>query len=201
MTPAPETGGALRPGFPDPVFDAQATFRAVLDAFAYPGRVREIGVELDPPAPLDAASAALALTLFDADTRIWLDPAIMSGAVPDYLRFHCGVPFAAAADARFAMVAAPAAMPILADFDIGEDRYPDRAATLVIQLPSLIAGPETTWIGPGIDGAVTVRLAGLPPAFWRQWADNHALYPLGVDVVFASGGTLVGLPRGVAVEG
>lgn len=200
MSSSVHTTSALKPGFSDPVFDAQAAFRAVLGAFSYPGRVHEIGAELDPPPPFDPATAALALTLLDADTRVWLDPAAKSGAAPEFLRFYCGTPFSDEAAAHFALIAKPDTMPALGVFKIGEDRYPDGAATLVIQLPSLTAGPETVWTGPGIDGATTVRAGGLPPDFWRQWADNRALYPLGVDVVLTSGTTIIGLPRGIAVE-
>src|SRR5260370_27912876 len=86
----------LAPGFRDPVHDAQATFRAILDALAHPGRIVERPVALagPAPAPLGDAAAAIALTLCDIDTPIWLDPGPAGCA--HYLRFHCCAPLSAA---------------------------------------------------------------------------------------------------------
>ena len=61
------------PGFTDPVTDAQATFRAVLDAMARPGTIHSAGECLAAPAPLDRATAAVLLTLVDHETPLWLD--------------------------------------------------------------------------------------------------------------------------------
>lgn len=192
----------LKPGFADPVFEAQTTFRTLLNAFAYAGRPGMLSTRLDPPHPLGPASAAVALTLFDFETPVWLDAAAAAGGVPDYLRFHTGAPLVAEEGrARFALIADAMQMPPLDRFAIGEDRYPDRSATLIVQVPSLAAGPAVTWRGPGIDGARAVSIAGLPEGFWTQWADNHALYPLGVDIIFTAGQALIGLPRGIEAEG
>lgn len=202
MTLSSPTAEALKPGFADPVFDAQATFRAALDALAYPGRVRETGVALDAPAPLSPASAALLLALADFDTPVWLDAAADTEAVRSYIRFHCGAPVTARPEeARFAIIADAANFSGFAAFSIGEDRYPDRSATLLIEVPSLTGGPAATWAGPGIDGSIGTAIDGLPQAFRDGWADNHALYPLGVDVIFTSGTALTGLPRSIKVEG
>ena len=64
-----------RPGFADPVADAQSCFRAVLDATSRPGTVKAAGTGLRPPVPLDPATAAVLLTLADADTPLGLDEA------------------------------------------------------------------------------------------------------------------------------
>ena len=58
---------------------------------------------------------------------------------------------------------------------------------LALALP-LLALP----LSPGRAGAAD---------FWQAWADNHALFPCGVDVVFAAGSQLLALPRSIAVEG
>jgi alpha-D-ribose 1-methylphosphonate 5-triphosphate synthase subunit PhnH len=70
----------------------------------------------------------------------------------------------------------------------------------VIQLPALRGGPTLTLRGPGIDGSATASLAGLGDAFWSEWTANRALFPCGVDVVFAAGSELLALPRSIAVE-
>jgi len=193
--------GRLKPGFAAPVFDSQSSFRALLDAMSYPARIHALDIAIDAPPPLGPATTLLALTLFDFDTVVWLDGAAAAAEVPDYLKFHCGCPITAQpVEAQFGLVADPAAMPVLDSFAIGEDRYPDRSATIIIQVPSLTDGPETTWTGPGIRSPFKVRIAGLPEGFWAQWAGNAELYPLGVDLVFVCGHEIVGLPRGVTVE-
>lgn len=196
------TAPLLKPGFADPVFEAQAAFRCLLNAMSYAGRVHAFETSLDAPGPLAAATAAIALTLFDFDSPVWLDAGAAQGSVPGFLKFHCGSPVCSnLVDARFAVITDPSRMPALDSFAIGEDRYPDRSATLIVQVESLTEGPSSTWTGPGIDGSREVRLAGLVEGFWEQWSLNHELYPLGVDIIFASAGSVVGLPRSVRVEG
>lgn len=49
--------------------------------------------------------------------------------------------------------------------------------------------------GPGIDSQIEIAMAGLPPDFMELWADNHALYPLGIDLVLTDKAKMVALPR------
>jgi alpha-D-ribose 1-methylphosphonate 5-triphosphate synthase subunit PhnH len=187
-------------GLADPAHDSQRLFRAVLEAFSHPGRIVRLP---DPPraaAPLSRATTAFLLTLVDRDTPLWLAPAFDTPAVCDFVRFHTGAAIARQpADALFAVLT-PEGMPPIDSFPIGTDPYPDRSATLVVELPSLTGGPERHWRGPGIEDRQAVGLAGLPDSFWTQWAANRALFPCGVDLVFATGSDLLALPRSIAVE-
>ncbi|MFN8720679.1 MAG: phosphonate C-P lyase system protein PhnH [Rhodospirillales bacterium] len=190
----------LAPGFADPVHDAQAAFRGVLDALSTPARIVTLAAPPAVPAPLMPATVALCLTLVDYETPLWLDgPA---AAADGFLRFHCGCPIAASpADARFAVVTDPLAMPGLHEFAPGEDLYPDRSATLLVQVAGFGEGRALRLTGPGIRGSAELRVAGLPDGFAAAWADNATLYPLGVDVVLVAGDRVVGLPRTVRMEG
>ncbi len=187
-------------GLVDPPHDSQRLFRAVLEAFSHPGRIVHL---TDPPAaaaPLNQATTAFVLTLVDRDTPLWLAPAFDTEAVRDFVRFHTGAPIATRpAEALFA-VATLDGMPSLDSFPVGTDPYPDRSATIVIELPSLTRGPELKWRGPGIPDRQTVGLPGLSASFWQGWTANRALFPCGVDLVFAAGSDLVALPRSIAVE-
>src|SRR5262249_20099818 len=78
---------ALAAGFDDPAFAAEATFRRIRDASAGPGSIHELPVTVAPPSPLSPGAAAVALTLFDQDTPIWLDGSLIIRPVTDWLRF------------------------------------------------------------------------------------------------------------------
>jgi alpha-D-ribose 1-methylphosphonate 5-triphosphate synthase subunit PhnH len=195
---------SLAAGFDDSAHEAQQIFRAVLDAFAHPGRIVALPSTIEAPAPLSLATAAFLLTLVDRETPLFLAPAFSTDETIRYVRFHTGAPVVLRkADAVFAVISADgAALPdeCLGGFAIGSDAWPDRSATVVIELPSLHGGPRRTLRGPGIEDTAEIEVAGLDDSFWAEWAANRELFPCGVDVVFAAGTELLALPRGIAVE-
>ena len=190
----------LAPGLANPSHDAQGLFRAILEATSHPGRIVSLPAAPVGPGRLSCAAAAYLLTLADRDTPVWLADEFDGPDVRDFLRFHAGTPLVTPrGDATFAVLGTATPQPF-DGFSVGSDSYPDRAATLVIELPDLRGGPATAWRGPGIDGHASVALAALPESFWFDWAANHALFPCGVDLVFAAGTELCALPRSIAVE-
>jgi len=193
--------GNLMAGLPDPVLDSQSIFRSTLRAMSYPGRRQSVNADVPSPDPLDRATVALCMTLLDVETPVWLDARSDTVAVTDHLRFHCGAPLVREpADARFVVVTAPADMPRLSAFDAGDDQYPDRSATLLIQVVSLDRGPAVRLTGPGVKDHSVLFADGLPAWFWDDWATNGQLFPTGVDVILTCGDDIVGLPRGIKGE-
>jgi alpha-D-ribose 1-methylphosphonate 5-triphosphate synthase subunit PhnH len=192
----------LLPGFDTPVFGSQAAFRTILQALARPGRVADCGVEATPPPALGPAMTAVALTLVDADTPVWLAPALRGTATRTYLGFHCNAPIVTAPEAASFAFAPAAEMPELASLAQGTARYPDRSATLVVEVEALDTGAAGGWrlTGPGIADTARLPAAGLPAAFARRWAANRAQFPCGVDLILTCGERLAGVPRTTRVE-
>ena len=184
------------PGFADPVAEAQTTFRAVLDAMARPGRLHHVGKTARPPAPLAHATAALLLTLVDAETPLWLAPAFAPAR--DWVVFHTGAKLAEnPAAAAFAVADA---LPDLSMLRSGSDEVPEQSATLLLQVAGFASGQRLRLSGPGLREPATLTVAGLPADFAARWADNHALYPRGIDLLLIAGAALVALPRSVRVD-
>ncbi|SMF80433.1 alpha-D-ribose 1-methylphosphonate 5-triphosphate synthase subunit PhnH [Tistlia consotensis] len=189
-----DPSGLLRPGFAEPTLDAQRCFRILLDAMAHPGRIAELPVAIEPPPGLMAASAALCLTLLDAETPFWLDPAAAGAEAAAWLRFHCGCPLAAdSRQAAFALVAGTA--PDLTRFAEGDDLAPEASATLIWQVERLEESGPLVLTGPGIERKRALGLAPLAEGFLEAWAANGALFPCGLDLVLVCGGRLAALPR------
>lgn len=191
----------IDPGFADPTRGSQSVFRAVMDAVARPGLIAELGFAPKAPAPLARAAGAVALTLFDFETPVWIDPQLADGPVLSWLRFHCGCPITTdPMQAAFALVSDAATAPALSAFNPGDAKYPDRSTTVVIEVQSLEGGAPVRLTGPGIKGERIVSPAGLPEGFWAQLADNNAGFQFGVDVLLAAGDRLMALPRSVRVH-
>jgi alpha-D-ribose 1-methylphosphonate 5-triphosphate synthase subunit PhnH len=191
----------IRPAFQDPVRDSQIVFRRVMDAVARPGSQADLGAIVEPPAGLDAAAAAVALTLFDFETRIWLDPALRGGEAEAWLRFHCGCPLTSDPDqAAFALISEEKAAPALSAFNPGDAKYPDRSTTVIVQVESLDGGQTVTLTGPGIKDSATVAPKGLPEGFWKQMQDNNSKFQFGVDVLIVSGQALIATPRSSHIQ-
>ncbi len=198
MIPAP----ALAGGLADPVFESQRIFRGVLDALSRPGRIVDLGAPAQAPEPLTAGTAAILATLADDTTPVWLDPAAAAGAAPAWVGFQTGAPIVAGPeDAVLAVVADAGAMPAFADFALGTAEYPDRSATLIVQVAALDGGPLLVLAGPGIKGTSAIAPTGLPADFVARMGANRALFPRGIDLFLVAGSRIAGLPRSVVVRG
>lgn len=183
-------------GFADKVLSAQSTFRSVMDAMARPGSVQRIRPASGAPAPMMRGTAAIALTLFDHDTPVWLDSAMSETAdVAKWLKFHTSAPVIADMSAcSFAVVGDVQTLPSLDRFALGSNEYPDRSATLILQVGSLTSGPAWQLTGPGIEG-VAVLQATIRQNLFERLAVNAALFPRGIDVVLVHDDTAVAIPR------
>jgi alpha-D-ribose 1-methylphosphonate 5-triphosphate synthase subunit PhnH len=184
----------LSPGFADPVADAQACFRAVLDAMARPGQPHVVrGVAA--PAPLCDAAAAVLLTLADHETPLWLDPAASGAAA--WIAFHTGASIVPVGQATFAVAIS---LPELADLADGTDEAPETSATVILQVASLTTGQRFVLEGPGLREPKVVAIDGLPAGFVATWQRNRDRYPRGIDVILCAGNQLTALPRSVSVK-
>jgi alpha-D-ribose 1-methylphosphonate 5-triphosphate synthase subunit PhnH len=185
----------LPAGFADKMLAAQSTFRSVMDAMARPGSVQRIRPVAGTPAPMMRGTAAIALTLFDHDTPVWLDGA--TAATPDvakWLKFHTSAPVIADSSVcSFAVVGDAQNLPPLDRLALGSSEYPDRSTTLILQVDSLVA-PTWELTGPGIDGTAVLQ-AKIPASLIEQLAVNAALFPRGIDVVLVHDDAIVAIPR------
>ncbi len=191
-------GGA----FSQPVFGAQSTFRLIMDAMARPGTVNTLSDLPQPPAPMSPVAGAVALTLCDHDTPVWLDTALtVSESVAAWLGFHTGAPITRTpAEAHFVFCANPAELIALENFAQGSQEYPDRSATIIAQVADFDGGDPLTLTGPGIKHAAAIAPRPTPRHFVEQWAQNRARFPRGVDLVLAGPSSVAALPRSVRIE-
>jgi len=191
------TVAELPAGFVDKVLSAQSTFRSVMDAMARPGSVQRIAAVAGTPGAMMRGTAAIALTLFDHDTPVWLDKRM--SATPDvakWLKFHTSAPVIADSSiSSFALIGDPQNLPALEYFAFGSNEYPDRSTTLILQVESLTQGSALELRGPGIDGTAILQASIQPQDLIERLAMNVALFPRGIDVVLVHDDAIVAIPR------
>ena len=187
-------------GFADPVHASQSTFRAVMDALARPGIIVPVTAMAAGPA-LHPAAAAVALTLLDYETPVWLDRTLAAApGLADWFRFHTSAPMTPdPSRAAFAFIGDVVHAPSLDAFWLGTTEYPDRATTLVLQVERFVADECLLLSGPGIAGTQSFAAAPLPNNFRAQLIANRELFPRGVDVILATKKEIAALPRSVRV--
>src|SRR5260370_30135874 len=141
--------------------------------------------------------AAIALTLFDHDTPIWLDTRMsQTPAVAKWLKFHTGAPVITDSSiASFALIGDAPGLPALERFAFGSNEYPDRCTTLILQVESLTQGPAIELRGPGIDGVTVLQAAIQPTDLFERLAINQALFPRGIAAMLVHDAPIVPHPR------
>ena len=184
----------LQPQFDNPVHDAQQVFRTLLAAMAEPLLTRALPVlPPEPPADLHPATAAALLTLLDGDVSLAAD---LAPATAEWLRFHTGVRLTdRPEEADFVLVRRGSAVPPLNCLRQGEPAYPDRSATLLVEVAGFAARGPVEGSGPGLACPRRSSDCGLPREFWLARQQAEARFPLGVDLLLFSAGEVMALPR------
>jgi len=193
---------AAQGGFAAPVFGAQAVFGAVMNAFARPGVVVDLGGFVAAPPPLPPAAAAVLAALADFDTPIWLDAPLRAAPEPAaWLTFQTGAPLTEVPGrAAFAVLSDAAGLAAIERFPVGTAEYPDRSATLIVATEGLEGGPPLALAGPGIETTRTIAPKGLPATFLAIRRHNHGLFPRGIDLLLVDGSKGLALPRTTRVR-
>jgi len=184
-------------GFDDPVKDSQRSFRIILNALSQPGTVGHLdAVPLNQaPSAWTEATWAVAMTLLDGDTRVWLSPSLATPVALASLQFHTSCPISQdAGEADFVFVGHPIEQPDWSSLRRGEAEFPDLSATVILQVPGIevvepnnpsgeesIApsvaphvaphvAPSSTWElrGPGIKQTQLIRLQHDPEDPWPE---------------------------------
>jgi len=197
MSAATHNSTVYEGGFIDPVGASQIVFRALMDAMARPGSVQPLPAMTAPPVPLTASAAALIAMLADADTPVWLDPALTkTPAVKDWIVFHTGAPVTVhQSDAAFALVASPQSLSALNGFSLGTQEFPDRSTTMILQVLTLSKGALLQLEGPGIKSQTSLAPDPMPHHFEAQWQANRAAFPRGIDLILAGPDCVAAMPR------
>ena len=183
---------ALSGGFADGAVQSARAFREVMEAMARPGTIRRLA-GAQPPAPLSVAAGVVLLVLCDTTTPLHLAGACDRPDVRAWVAFHLGAPLVRAEEAAFALGRWADLQPVTR-FRTGLPDYPDRSATLIVEMDRL-ANHGPTLTGPGIETASWLNLP--ETAAFRA---NRDLFPLGFDTIFAAGDRIAGLPRSTRVE-
>jgi len=164
---------------------------------ARPGSVQRVVPAAGTPGPMMRGTAAIALTLFDHDTPVWLDGQMSESMdVVKWLKFHTGAPVVQDPSvAAFALVADGALLPALERFALGSNEYPDRSTSVILQVDSLSNGRSYELRGPGIDGVAALQATIRPADLFERLRLNEALFPRGIDVVLVADDAVVAIPR------
>ncbi len=187
---------AVEGGFADPVFDAQAVFASLLQAMSRPGTIVDFGKRCTPPAPLSPAQGAILCALADADTPVFVEGG--NDPLVAWLGFQTGARLAEPQEARFAVVGR-FDQAALKTVPLGTLTYPDRSATLLVEVVSLEGGEPLRVTGPGIASEASMRIDGLGCGFLQARQANRALNPCGLDLILTAGSRALCLPRSTIV--
>ncbi len=165
-------------------------FRLMLDAWARPGTIADLGPWCgDGRARLTALAALCdaASSLHDAHGLLSDGDRSRLGAVAGEVG---ATAFVLADAARSPEGVAPACGTLLS---------PERGATLLLDCQAVGEGPALVLSGPGIEGRIDLHLLGVHPAWWAARA-GWCAYPLGVDLILCDARRIACIPRSSAVE-
>ena len=175
--------------------ESTLVFRALLSAFAFPGRVLQLPLDLVSRMP---ALCLPMLALTDIETTM---------CAPDQPELQAeiatitGARTVASRDAQFVMHDAMPTDETTLSLSRGTTYQPELGCRLVLawNVPTLPASPDSTQVklsGPGVVNGTTLAVSSASAAFLAARSVANSRPPMGIDCWLVSAtGEVIGLPR------
>ena len=178
---------------------AQADFRAALEALARPGTATQVSGT--PAFPVSGAEHAYSLLLALADQEVTIGVLGGGETVARFASLGTGSRIAPWERAGYVLcLDDPGAA--LRELQRGDIETPELGATAIIFVEALgiAGGLMLTLSGPGIAGFARVSVSGLSRATIAARNEACAVYPQGIDLfLIDSAGACIGMPRTTTV--
>lgn len=187
-------------GLDSSVHEAQQIFRLLMDAMAKPGLVVEVPSDVQF-GEVSAAVTQLLLTLSDNSTPCFLSQRYLNDDhFVENFRFHCAAPITQTRElADFALISGEEAT-TFCGFAMGEGSYPDKSASIIIEVDSLESGIECLLTGPGIQTSSSANIKGLSDELLMALISGRGTFPQGVDLYLSSGHQIMAIPRTTRIQ-
>ncbi len=182
------------------VFDAQIHFRTILDCMSRPGKVNHIGeIKIQTPGDWHPASALVAFALLNRDVTFYANN--NNETVAEYLTVNTSAVPATVNKADFVFINGLDNGDILLNTNIGVLEYPEKSATVVIDVENIYDVPkdqthEIILQGPGVETEKRVYVRNISDSILQALKEQNSEYPLGVDVILTDReGNIMCIPR------
>lgn len=202
------TNGPRKETAYDEVFDAQRTFRVLLDSMSRPGRIYELPAPAYEGVPdgMSAHGLTVLKTLCDNLVSIAFAPPReeLRDSWRRYLNLNTASPVRPVAEAAYALFDGASYATSFDELPIGDTEFPERGATAVLQVRRVsvesIAGLSITAVGPGIQTEQQTIVAGLDPRYLSARDRACDEYPMGIDLILVDqSGAVASYPRSSTV--
>lgn len=169
------------------IFDSQRHFRTILDAMARPGTIHRIkDQQINPPDDLHRVSAYIGFALLNAEVTFYIDG--VRKQIAYYFTINTFSRESLCSEANFLFLTGSSSTDIIDTAKSGNLLYPERGATLVIDIDTvssvpLVHGHGLTLQGPGVENEISFFIEGISLSLIAAIKEKNEEFPLGVDVI------------------
>jgi alpha-D-ribose 1-methylphosphonate 5-triphosphate synthase subunit PhnH len=192
----------------DAVFDAQKSFRLLLDAFSHPGTIYSFDhFEFNQPNELYKSNVIIALSLFDNNISFHASSSYNLN-VENYLHLNASAKIENIETADYVFLNGQNDISNLIDqCKIGDLLYPEKNATIILAVNTISNDKiqqfdcQINLSGPGIQTTKNLYIKGLNLANLETIKSLNAEFPLGVDLILTDAfEKITVIPRSIQIE-
>ena len=180
---------------------SQEIFRVLMDSFAHPGKIYDLGVIRDRNINSDSPAGifyAMCYTVMDNETKFTVIGSGINDGMIDTIYKLTKSDYVSVNDTDFAVITGGSSRGAIENINRGTSAFPDMGATVFYFVKDLNC--ETGILlylnGPGIKDRISFHVDGADLSDLVSIRKINTEFPLGIDVVFYDGNDrIVSVPR------